>query len=160
MSREIAVVDSPLGHICLEAENGAIVGVKLGCDEPLVAPKGETLLGAAEELARYFAGELTTFTVKNRQPDKATAFQKSVWEQMKKIPAGETKTYGEIAEALNSAPRAVGGACGRNPTPLLVPCHRVVAKNGLGGFSGDWETGLALSQKKWLLEHETKMSRG
>ena len=103
MAWEIAVVDSPLGHIRLEAEQGAIVGVKLGCDEPLVAPEGETLLGAAQELARYFSGELTTFTVKTRQPEEATAFQKSVWEQMKKIPAGETKTYGAIADALDTA---------------------------------------------------------
>ena len=78
---------------------------------------------------------------------------------MKTIPAGQTKTYTDIAQALGTAPRAVGGACGNNPTPLLVPCHRVVAKNGLGGFSGDWETGLALRQKKWLLEHETRFRK-
>lgn len=159
MNRKTAVVDSPLGHIRLEAEGNAIVGMKLGCDEPLAPPTEEPLIEAARQLARYFDGELRAFTLEVRAPEEATPFQKSVWEQMKAIPAGETRSYGEVAKALGTAPRAVGGACGRNPTPLLVPCHRIVAKSGLGGFSGDWEAGLALSQKKWLLEHEAKTGR-
>jgi O-6-methylguanine DNA methyltransferase len=65
-----------------------------------------------------------------------TEFQKAVWEELRKIPRGQTRTYGEIAGAIGrpKAARAVGSACGANPLPLFIPCHRVVAKNGLGGF--------------------------
>ncbi|MEI8205314.1 MAG: methylated-DNA--[protein]-cysteine S-methyltransferase [Kiritimatiellales bacterium] len=70
-------------------------------------------------------------------PD-GTDFQKSVWRELKKIPRGQTRTYGEIASAIGKpkAARAVGAACGANPLPIFIPCHRVVAKNGLGGFGG------------------------
>lgn len=79
-----------------------------------------------------------------------TEFQRAVWKEMLKIPRGQTRTYGEIAAAIGrpNAVRAVGSACGANPIPLFIPCHRVVAKNGLGGF------GSGLPWKKLLLEME------
>jgi len=80
-------------------------------------------------------------------------FRKRVWNVMCTIPAGRTLTYGDVARRLNSAARAVGGACGDNRIPLIIPCHRVVARNGIGGFmhtTGDRETGI----KRWLLVHE------
>ena len=82
-----------------------------------------------------------------------SAFRKRVWEVMCGIPAGQTLTYGDVAQRLNSAPRAVGGACGDNRIPLIIPCHRVVGRNGVGGFmhtTGERETGI----KRWLLQHE------
>jgi O-6-methylguanine DNA methyltransferase len=81
---------------------------------------------------------------------QGTAFQKSVWRELKKIPRGQTRTYGEIAAAIGKpkAVRAVGSACGANPLPVFIPCHRVVAKTGLGGF------GSGLPWKKLLLEME------
>jgi len=81
-------------------------------------------------------------------------FRKRVWKIMCAIPAGQTLTYGDVARQLDSAARAVGGACGDNKIPLIIPCHRVVARNGIGGFmhtTGDRETGI----KRWLLAHET-----
>lgn len=80
-------------------------------------------------------------------------FRKRVWKVMCEIPAGKTMTYGEVAERIGSAPRAVGGACGDNQIPLIIPCHRIVARNGIGGFmhtTGDIELGI----KRWLLAHE------
>ena len=80
-------------------------------------------------------------------------FRKRVWKVMCEIPAGKTMTYGEVAERVGSAPRAVGGACGDNQIPLIIPCHRIVARNGIGGFmhtTGDIELGI----KRWLLAHE------
>jgi O-6-methylguanine DNA methyltransferase len=80
-----------------------------------------------------------------------TEFQKSVWNELRKIPAGKTKSYGEIARTIGKpkAVRAVGGACGANPIPVLVPCHRVLAANGkIGGFSG------GLERKRELLKRE------
>lgn len=83
-----------------------------------------------------------------------TTFQRRVWQQIAAIPRGQTHTYGEVAGALNNAPRAVGQACGANPFPLVVPCHRVVAANGgLGGFSRQGG-GFLLDVKRWLLAHE------
>jgi methylated-DNA-[protein]-cysteine S-methyltransferase len=82
-----------------------------------------------------------------------TPFQQGVWRELIRIPFGETRSYGELAKKLGSSARAVAGACRRNPLPLLVPCHRVVAKNGIGGFMGKTD-GQALAIKRWLLQHE------
>ena len=78
-----------------------------------------------------------------------------VWNAMRKIPAGKTQTYGELAAAIGSSARAVGGACGANPVPIVVPCHRVVAANGLGGFMGGTGDD-TLGIKRWLLAHEQR----
>jgi len=78
-----------------------------------------------------------------------------VWEAMQRIEAGHTRTYGELARELGSSARAVGGACGANPIPVIVPCHRVIAANrALGGFMGARAEGFELGIKRWLLEHE------
>lgn len=83
-----------------------------------------------------------------------THFQRKVWQQIAAIPCGATKSYGEVATAIHSGPRAVGNACGANPYPLVVPCHRVLAANqGLGGFARQ-RGGFLLEVKKWLLQHE------
>ncbi|MCU7854054.1 MAG: methylated-DNA--[protein]-cysteine S-methyltransferase [Candidatus Thiodiazotropha sp. (ex Monitilora ramsayi)] len=82
-----------------------------------------------------------------------TPFQHRVWQALQTIPAGETLTYGALAEHIGSGARAVGNACRANPCPLVVPCHRVVAVNGLGGFAGE-RSGKKLEIKHWLLRHE------
>lgn len=83
-----------------------------------------------------------------------THFQRKVWEQISAIPCGSTRTYGAVASAIHSGPRAVGNACGANPYPLIVPCHRVLAANqGLGGFARQ-RGGVLLDIKRWLLVHE------
>ena len=85
-----------------------------------------------------------------------TIFQRRVWEQIAAIPCGTTRTYGEVAKSLSNAPRAVGQACGANPFPLVVPCHRVIATGGgLGGFSRHGG-GFLLDVKRWLLAHEQR----
>lgn len=86
-------------------------------------------------------------------------FRKRVWEVMCTIPAGQTLTYGDVAKRLDSAARAVGGACGDNRIPLIIPCHRIVAQNGIGGFmhtTGKRE----LNIKRWLLAHESGAAIG
>ena len=82
-----------------------------------------------------------------------TAFQKRVWEALRKIPFGQVRRYGELATELGSSARAVAGACRANPLPLLIPCHRVVSANGPGGYMGK-TSGSALAVKLWLLQHE------
>jgi methylated-DNA-[protein]-cysteine S-methyltransferase len=84
---------------------------------------------------------------------RGTAFQCRVWREIYKIKSGKTSTYKELAQQLKSAPRPVGGACGRNRLPLLIPCHRVLASNGIGGFMHA-HAGDPIMIKKWLLSHE------
>jgi methylated-DNA-[protein]-cysteine S-methyltransferase len=84
-----------------------------------------------------------------------TRHRLAVWEAMQRIPAGKTRSYGEIAGELHSSARAVGGACGANPIPVVVPCHRVIAAGGdIGGFMGARADGFERDIKRWLLEHE------
>jgi methylated-DNA-[protein]-cysteine S-methyltransferase len=104
---------------------------------------------AEAELEEYFAGGRTEFTVPLRMA--STSFFESVWQAVATIPFGETRSYADVARAIGrpSACRAVGMANGRNPLPLIVPCHRVVGANGtLTGYGG------GLDRKRWLLEHE------
>lgn len=88
---------------------------------------------------------------------QGTPFQRRVWDAITAIPCGRTRRYGELAHELNSAARAVGGACGANPFPLIVPCHRVVSSQGLGGFAGDTD-GHLIRVKQWLLAHEARLT--
>ncbi len=112
-----------------------------------------------EAAAAPIVSLLQEYLYRSRDPVKpievapGTPFQQQVWRELTRIPFGETRSYGELATNLNSSARAVAGACRRNPLPLLVPCHRVVAKHGLGGFMGKTE-GQALAIKRWLLQHE------
>lgn len=84
---------------------------------------------------------------------QGTAFQQKVWRAICTIPPKKVKTYGELAKSLQTAPRALGGACGANLLPLIIPCHRVVASNGIGGFAKN-DQGFYLNIKRWLLQHE------
>lgn len=84
---------------------------------------------------------------------KGTPFQLRVWKLLQEIPCGSTMTYGELAEKIGSGARAIGNACRANPCPLIVPCHRVIATSGLGGFAGE-RGGEKLEIKRWLLRHE------
>jgi len=84
---------------------------------------------------------------------QGTDFQQKVWAELRKIPSGQVRTYGEIAQKLNSSPRAVGNACRKNPFPVIVPCHLVVSKTGIGGFAGATE-GEYMKIKRQLLAHE------
>jgi methylated-DNA-[protein]-cysteine S-methyltransferase len=105
-----------------------------------------------EQLESYLADPRFPFTLPLAHA--GTAFRQRVRAELTKIPVGESRTYGEIARALHTAPRAVGGACGGNPIALVVPCHRVVGSRGsLGGFMNAAD-GDPLAIKRWLLAHE------
>ena len=138
-----------LGVLCDDDE---ILGIDFLEPRAELAPK--TLL--AKEAVRQLRAYLKDPAFQPGLPLAAagTPFQRRVWERISAIPAGRTKSYGELAEALHSGPRAVGGACGANPYPIIVPCHRVIAAGGaLGGFARE-RGGLLLAIKRWLLEHE------
>ncbi len=147
----ICYIVSPVGRLALEAEGDRLTGVRwTSRDEGSRAEKTTPILKeAVRQLDRYFRGKLKRFDLK--LADQGTPFQKSVWAMMRDIPFGETATYGGMAMALGSGPRAVGTACGRNPIPIITPCHRVLGAGGKeGGFSG----GRGLPTKRQLLALE------
>ena len=156
-------VPSPVGELVLAASGAALTGVYFSTSRhgppPLEragwveddgrGPAGELLARTRQELAEYFARTRTTFDIPLDPP--GTAFQRRVWDALRAIPYGTTLSYGELARRLGDvrATRAVGAANGKNPIPIIVPCHRVVGANGaLTGFGG------GLDRKRWLLEHE------
>lgn len=142
-----AVMDTPLGHLAIETENGAVERVVFTDDELLPATE-ETAQKAVKQLQQYFAGERQVFDVPVRL--KGTEFQVAAWEALMKIPYGETVTYQQQAQMMGhpKACRAAGGANNKNHILILVPCHRVVASNGMGGF------GCGREKKRFLLELE------
>lgn len=126
------VCDTPVGTLRVTETNGAITGLDWGA-----VPSGhETplLSEARRQIAAYFDGTLRAFDLPFRV--EASAFQRAVCDAMLEIPYGETRTYGEIAEALGASAQAVGNGCGGNPIPVLIPCHRVLGASSLGGYSG------------------------
>ncbi len=138
-----ASLDGPVGWITVFVEGGAVLALEWGRAGE-TAP-GEGLDAAVAELERYFDGEPVRFTVPVR-PARG-AFRQRVWRRLAAIPWGATVSYGARAAELGTAPRAVAGACAKNPIPIIIPCHRVVAAaGGLGGYSGGdgTETKLAL----------------
>ncbi|NBC32679.1 MAG: methylated-DNA--[protein]-cysteine S-methyltransferase [Alphaproteobacteria bacterium] len=143
--------DSPVGRLVLTARDGALVSVAwagtAAADEGADADD-PVLREACGQLSAYFAGRLTRFDLP--LAPAGTPFRQRVRAAMAAIPYGQTLTYGAIARALDTAPRAVGGACGANPLPIIIPCHRVVGGNGPGGYSG----ARGLATKHWLLAHE------
>ena len=117
-----------------------------------VAPKNALAFEAVRQLRAYLDDADFVFGLPLRP--SGTAFQRRVWAQIASIPCHQTRSYGEVAKTLHNAPRAVGQACGANPFPLVVPCHRVIAAGGgLGGFARQ-RGGFLLDVKRWLLRHE------
>lgn len=150
-------LDTPVGRLRAVSDAGALVRVtwvsagdlpanRLGENDGEDAVSRET----ARQLDAYFRGALTRFDLPIRFVG-GSAFERGVWEAMRHIPYGETWTYGALADRVGGVARAVGGACGRNPIPVVIPCHRVVGSSGqLVGFSG----GDGVDSKRQLLDME------
>jgi methylated-DNA-[protein]-cysteine S-methyltransferase len=155
---------TPLGEITLFEEDGAIVALDWGRgghpDLPAAAEVNTPLLRTARErLQDYFDGRTVDFDGLSLSP-QGTAFQRRVWEALRRIPPGETRTYAEIARDVGCrAARAIGQANGANPIPILIPCHRVVAAGGaLGGYSG--ADGPATKRYLLDLERRARQAQG
>ncbi|MCR6629481.1 MAG: methylated-DNA--[protein]-cysteine S-methyltransferase [Magnetospirillum sp.] len=127
--------NSPVGALTLFEENGRLVAVEWGWPPETDEKPAPVLERARDLLDAYFEGKKVDFDLP--MEPAGTAFQKKVWQALSRIPFGATRSYGELAAELGTAPRALGGACGRNPLPILIPCHRVLAADrSLGGYSG------------------------
>ncbi len=154
--------ESPIGDLLLTASDSALTGVWFPVKGQVTTTlpneghrtTNDVLARASEQLAEYFAGGRTTFAIPLEPA--GTPFQRRVWDALRAIPYGTTLSYSELARRLGDvrATRAVGAANGRNPIPIIVPCHRVVGADGsLTGFGG------GLDRKRWLLEHEGVLMR-
>ena len=141
-----ASLDTPIGPLTVDARDGEIFRVRW-VDDPSGAMTPE-LQAAVDQLGRYFEGVLEEFNLPLRV--NGSEFQRAVCDAIYAIPLGETRTYGDLADALGVPAQAIGGACGGNPIPVIIPCHRVLGASTLGGFSGMG----GVETKVWLLRHE------
>ena len=147
-----AVAESPVGWLGIRCDGATVTAVEILPDPPVAPPANPATRPVTDAFAAYFAGDPSAL---DRLPVRlaGTSFQCRVWERLRRIPPGGTLSYGALARELGTSARAVGGACRSNPVPLAVPCHRVVAAAGLGGYSGE-RGGEWLAKKRWLLRHE------
>jgi len=150
MSIVNAFVETPLGSLGILVEDGILRGLDLEPDRTTRARDAPPAV-VREQLMAYFEDGNHAFGLPLDL--QGTAFQIRVWEALREIPSGCTVTYGELAREIGTSARAIGGTCRANPCPIVVPCHRVVAGKGLGGFAGD-SSGRKLAVKRWLLRHE------
>lgn len=139
-------LNSPLGPLRIASDGTHITALDWGAASAEASTP--ELDEAARQLTEYFEGTRTTFDL----PLKVAGsdFQRAVCDAMSDIPFGETLTYGDIAKSLDAPAQAVGGACGGNPIPIIIPCHRVLGASSLGGFSAKG----GVDTKVWLLRHE------
>ncbi|CAN4276423.1 Ada Methylated DNA-protein cysteine methyltransferase [Methylophilaceae bacterium] len=165
-SPALAIINTGFGGIAIHQQAGLLKIDLLGnhiseptlsqgtVDQDAVAQdaivQNQSFKQMAQEILAYLQRPHQAFSLPAQLA--GSAFQQKVWLAILAIPLGQTRTYSELAAQLQSGPRAVANACGANRLPLLIPCHRVVAKNGLGGFMRGDKNGLSI--KRWLLAHE------
>ncbi|MBA2690806.1 MAG: methylated-DNA--[protein]-cysteine S-methyltransferase [Burkholderiales bacterium] len=145
---------TPFGVLAIHADNNFVTGIEfLPKLTPVLPPRRNSLAHlACVQLNAYFDDANFSFDLPLKLV--GSAHQIKVWEALKAIPRGQVLSYGELAARVASAPRAIGQACGRNPLPVVVPCHRVIAAGGaMGGFMGG-RNAAPLAIKRWLLRHE------
>lgn len=145
-----AIVEAPFGAVGIQIHGVQVAIDLLPKKHPSKRAEHRVAAQVAQQVEAYFVNAYNDFNFPVIY--KGTPFQRRVWQAISAIPKGQVLTYGEIAQQIGSGPRAVAGACGANILPLVIPCHRVVAKAGLGGFMNGADGGLKV--KKWLLKHE------
>ncbi len=147
-------IHTPFTGLEIQCTENAVVSVDFVAKtraERLPEVKTALMQRVVEQIAGYCQSPQWKFDLPVKL--QGTEFQQRVWRALQAIPPGQVKTYGDLAKELKTSPRAVGNACRQNPVPLIIPCHRVVAKQGLGGFGGVTH-GQVLAIKQQLLHHE------
>jgi methylated-DNA-[protein]-cysteine S-methyltransferase len=151
------VVEFPRMKVAVSTHAGRVTEIRyLPPSAPIGSPKNRLAERAARQLERYREDPAAGFDLP--LAIEGTAFQLRLWKALCEIPCGSTLTYGALAKRLGAEPRAVGQACGDNRLPIVIPCHRVVGANGLGGFAHA-TSGYLLEAKRWLLAHESSAKR-
>ncbi len=153
VSQYQAKMQTPFAVLAIRTEEDWLTGIDyLPLETPLLAPQNVLAKEVCKQLEAYLITPDFVFDLSLHI--SGTVHQRRVWQAIQAIPSGKTCSYAEIAAQLHSAPRAVGGACGANKIPIIIPCHRVISKNGgLGGFMNA-SKGFPLDIKRWLLHHE------
>ena len=147
-----AKLAAPFAVLGIRTSGGLLTGIEyLPCGVATLDPVNPLALKACRQIGRYLDDPEFRFDLPFVY--KGTDFQQRVWRTISAIPGGTTLTYLEVARRIRSAPRPVGGACGANRIPLVIPCHRVVGSSGIGGFMNA-RGGQPIEIKKWLLRHE------
>ena len=147
-----AVIAFPKMRVGVQAPGATVDTIYyLPPEAALLAPRNALAERAVRQLERYRDDPDAPFDLPIAP--RGTEFQRKVWDALMRIPCGTAKTYGTLAREIGGVARAVGQACGENHLPIVIPCHRVVAANGLGGFAHS-RGGYLLEAKKWLLGHE------
>lgn len=147
-----AKIEAPFGFLGVRTSGEHLTGIEfLPSTASALSPSDPFTEEVCFQLKCYLADPDFVFDLPLNP--QGTEFQKRVWGEIAAIPRGKTRLYGDIAQEVSSAPRAIGQACGSNPIPVVIPCHRVVSKTGLGGFMHHGE-GDPLVIKRWLLAHE------
>lgn len=148
-----AIIDSPIGKLGIQLHDHKLTHlIFLPKNTKNQAPTDAIAQTIQTQLTQYFQNPLHRFKIAFDLI--GTTFQKSVWKKLSEIPNGTTVTYGMLAKQLQTSPRAVGNACRTNPIPIIIPCHRVLAMNHIGGYAGKTD-GNMLDIKQWLLQHES-----
>ena len=148
-----ASVETPFSNLGLSFDDDVLTGIDFIARGVRIKPVTEAAGQACAQIGAYCDGRLPPQGFKLQLRADGTEFQQRVWRALRAIPSGQTRTYGELAASLGTSARAVGNACRRNPIPLIIPCHRVVAAAGTGGYGGETH-GEWISIKRWLLHHE------
>lgn len=147
-----ALINTPFGAIAISTHAGQLA-MEFLTESPSpqnIQSSNPLVKKAYEQVMQYL--EQPDFAFNLSDMPQGTAYQQKVWQAIADIPYGQVRTYGQLARAIGSGPRAVANACGANMMPVIIPCHRVVAQNSIGGFMQGKLNGLAV--KKWLLKHE------
>ncbi|MDQ7050889.1 MAG: methylated-DNA--[protein]-cysteine S-methyltransferase [Enterobacterales bacterium] len=155
MSAEELILELPIGVIKIKVQDNQLKQVHLNWmksfDDISTCGRSNACHKIARQISAYFSDKKFKFKIDYYM--QGTDFQRRVWLALTKIPVGQTITYGQLATILDSGPRAVANACRKNPTPIVVPCHRVVSATGVGGFAGQ-SKGHLIDIKQALLKHE------
>ena len=147
-----AVIDTPPGRLAIRADDGRLTGIDfVDKRTALMSPQNPLASEVTDQLQQYFHDPAFVFDLPVLLD--GTEHQQKVWQQLVKIRPGHTMTYGELASRIGSGARAVGNSCRHNPISIVIPCHRVVASTGIGGYGGHVD-GKVLDRKYWLLRHE------
>ncbi|MDP2827832.1 MAG: methylated-DNA--[protein]-cysteine S-methyltransferase [Sulfuricellaceae bacterium] len=147
-----AILPVPFGKLGILSDSAHLFGIDfLSHDAAPLLPQNPVAKAACQQLLAYLENSAFHFDLPIHP--HGTLFQQRVWQALADIPCGKTETYGALASQLKSAALAIGQACGANPVPIVIPCHRVLGKRGLGGFMHHRD-GNPLDIKRWLLTHE------
>ena len=147
------IINTKIGKLCISCKNNNLVQLKYtDALTPIEQQNTHIDVQVAQQLKAYFQNAKFVFDLP--LAISGTPLQQDIWLHIAAIPCGQILTYGQLAKMLNTSARVIGNACRSNPIPIIIPCHRVVAKNHLGGYCGPSQIGL--KRKQWLLQHESQ----